>query len=162
MALIEEHNNFPFAIVYSGIGSMESASHAIRIGAEAVIDKGGGSIDKLLREVCGVAPLAVLCNGKIFKRKEVLFLLKNHTIRDPKEWAEKSGMSLRQIENISSMHTGMPPSLVIPFYYGLRHLLATDISGKEPEVNKEELTFQKGCFDFLQNNLPTYQNFLFR
>jgi hypothetical protein len=162
MALIEEHNDFPFAIVYSGIGSMESASHAIRIGAEAVIDKGGGSIAKLLREVCGVAPLAVLCNGKIFKRKEVLFLLKNHTIRDPKEWAEKSGMSLRQIENISSMHTGMPPSLVIPFYYGLRHLLATDISGKEPEVNKEELTFQKGCFDFLQNNLPTYQNFLFR
>jgi hypothetical protein len=162
MALIEEHNDFPFAIVYSGIGSMESASHAVRMGAEAVIDKGCGSIAKLVREVCGLAPLAVLCNGKIHKSKEVLFLLKNHTIGDPKEWAEKSGMSLRQIENISSLHTGMPPSLALPFYYGLRHLLVTDMSGKEPAAKKEELTFYKNCVDFLQNNLPTYQNFLFR
>lgn len=162
LALIEERNDFPFAIVYSGIGSMESASHAIRIGAEAVIDKGCGSIAKLVKEVCGLAPLAVLCRGKISKSKEVLFLLKNHTIRDPQEWAEKSGMSLRQIENISSLHAGMPPSLVIPFYYGLRHLLATDISGKEPEVDKEELTFRKSCVDFIRNNLPAYQHLFSR
>jgi hypothetical protein len=162
MALIEEHDKFPFAIVYSGIGSMESASYAIQKGAEAVIEKGGGSIAKLIREVCGLAPLAVLCNGKIHKSKEVLFLLKSQTIKDPREWAEKSGMSLRQIENISSMHTGMPPSLVIPLYYGLRHLLVTDITGREPAVNKEELTFHKSCVDILQKNFPSYQELLFR
>lgn len=162
MALIEEHNDFPFAIVYSGIGSMESASHAIQMGAEAVIDKGGGSIAKLIREVCEVAPLAMLCKGKISKNKEVLFLLKSNLIRLPKDWAEMSGMSLRQIENISLMHTGMQPSFVIPFYYGLRSLLEADISGKEPAAKKEELAFYKNCVDFLQKNLPIYQKVLFR
>ena len=162
MALIEESDNFPFAIVYSGLGSMESASHAIQIGAEAVIDKGFGSTAKLITEVCGLAPLAVLCNGKIFKSKEVLLLLKNNFVRDPKEWAKKSGMSLRQIENISSLHTGMPPSIVIPFYYGLNYLLLKEIHGKEPAVNMEKLTFYKSCIDFLRENLPAYKDLLFR
>jgi hypothetical protein len=162
MALIEENNDFPFAIVYSGIGSMESASHAIQKGAEAVIDKGGGSIAKLIGEVCGVAPLAVLCNGKISKNKEMLYLLKNHVLRLPKDWAEKSCMSVRQLENITFLHTGMRPSHVIPFYYGLRFLLLTDMGGKEPPVKKEELAFYKMCVDFLQKNLPAYKDLLFR
>jgi hypothetical protein len=160
MALIEEHNNFPFAIVYSGTGSMENASLAIREGAGAVIDKGYGSTTKLIREVCELAPLAVLCNGKISKSKEVLFLLKNQIIRQPKEWAKRSGISVRQVENICSMHTGMPPSLAIPFYYGLRYLLAMEIGGKEPALREEELSFQKGCVDFLRKNLPIYQDLL--
>src|SRR5271157_3881501 len=87
MALIEEHEQFPFAIVYSGIGSMESASHVTQMGAEAVIDKGGGSTAKLIGEVCDLVPLAVLCKGMVSKSKEVLFLLKNRVIREPKEWA---------------------------------------------------------------------------
>jgi DNA-binding NarL/FixJ family response regulator len=161
IALIEEHNNFPFAIVYSGIGSMESASHAIQEGAEAVIDKGYGSTAKLIREVCELAPLAVLCGGKILKSKEALFLLKNHIIREPKEWAKKSGVSLRQIENICSTHTGMPPSLVIPFYYGLRYVLESDLGGKATAIKKEP-AFYASCVDFLQKNLPKYQGLLFR
>lgn len=162
MALIEEHNDFPFAIVYSGLGSMESASHAVQLGAEAVIDKGCGSIAKLIREVCGVAPLAALCRGKISKNKEVIFLLKNHVLRQPKDWAEKSGISLRQIENISSMHTGMRPSQVIPFYYGFRSLLAAELSGKEPAAKKEEQLFYDSCVDFIRKNLPVYKDLLFR
>lgn len=155
MALIKENGNFPFAVVYSGIGSMESASHAIRLGAEAVIDKGSGSIAKLVREVCAIAPLALLCRGSLSKSKEILFLLKNHAVREPKEWADLASLTLRQLQNISTMQTGLPPSFVIPFYHCLRCLLEAGISGNPPPAEDRE--FCHKCLKFIEENLPTYK-----
>jgi hypothetical protein len=161
--LIEEHTNFPFAIVYSGLRSMENAAHAIQKGAAAVIDKGSNTMDKLIREVCGLAPLAVLCRGRLFNNREILFLLKNHTVRGPVEWADKANMTLRQIENISQTHTGLPPSMVIFFYYGLRHLLLSDFGVKGIVTkNKEEQMFFQSCIQNLQKSMASYQNVLFR
>lgn len=157
MALIEDHGFFPFTIVYSGIGSMECASYAMRKGAEVVIDKGFGSIVRLIKEVCGLAPLAALCKGSICKNKEILFLLKNHIIRGPKEWAEHAVMTLRQLQNISTLNSGMPPTLVIPFYYGLRYLLLSSLSGKGPLTEKKDGIFYQSCVNFLWKNLPSYQ-----
>lgn len=161
-ALIEEHRHFPFAVVYSGLRSMENAALAIQKGAAAVIDKGGDTMDKLIGEVCGLAPLAMLCRGTLFKNREVLFLLKNQTVREPAEWADKANMTLRQIENISQTHTGMAPSKVIFFYYGLRHLLLSCFGVKGALThNSEEQSFYQNCIQNLQKNMPSYQKVLF-
>lgn len=157
MALIEENSGFPFAIVYSGIGSMESASHATQMGAEAVIDKGGDSIAKLICEVCELAPLAVLCKGAVVKSKEVLFLLKSRIIRQPNAWARAAGITLRQLQNVSTLQTGIPPSLVIPFYYGLRHLLYTCLAAKAAPVERSDETFYQDCMSFLEKNPHLYK-----
>jgi len=160
--LIEEHRHFPFAVVYSGLRSMETAALAIQKGAAAVIDKGSDTADKLIGEVCGLAPLAMLCRGTLFNNREILFLLKNQTVREPAEWADKANMTLRQIENISQTHTGMAPSRVIFFYYGLRHLLLSGFGVNGVLTNKEEQSFYQNCIENLQKNIPSYQNILFQ
>jgi hypothetical protein len=141
---------------------MESAAHAVQKGAAAVIDKGVDTIDRLIREVCDLVPLAVLCKGIMHKNRETLFLLKNHTIIEPGEWAEKAGMTLRQMENISTTHTGMSPSFAIPFYYGLRYLLLSSFGGRGELIDKEDQAFCQNCVDHLQKNLSFYQGLIFQ
>jgi hypothetical protein len=161
-ALIEEHDNFPFAIVYSGLGSMESAADAIRKGAAAVIDKGADTLEKLVWEACGLMPLGVLCKGVIRNKKDLLFLFREHIIRNPAEWADKAGISLRQIENISLAAAGIPPSYVVPFYYGLRYLLATGLGVEKKFIAPEESVFYRNCVEYLLKNQDYYRNMLFQ
>jgi hypothetical protein len=160
--LIEQHGNFPFAIVYSGLGSMESAAGAIQKGAAAVIDKGADSLEKLLWEACSLMPLGVLCGGRLFKRKDLLFLFREHIMRDPKEWADKAGISLRQIENISLSAAGMPPSYTIPFYYGLRYLLAAGLRIDRQFIPASDRAFCRSCVEYLEKNRDYYRNTLFQ
>ena len=142
---------------------MENAAQAVRKGAAAVIDKGVDTADRLIREVCELVPLAFLCKGTIFKNRETLFLLKNQTVRATAEWAETANMTVRQLENITTTHTGMPPSLVIPFYYGLRHLLLLKFGGKGAlTYDKENRLFHQSCVSPLQENLALYKKNLFR
>lgn len=159
-ALIEEHDNFPFAIVYSGLGSMEGAASAIRKGAAAVIDKGVDTIDKLIWEACSLMPLGVLCKGILRKKKEMLFLFREHIIRDPNGWADIAGITLRQLENISLSAAGMPPSYTIPFYYGLRYLLATSLGVDRQFIKAADRTFCRSCVEYLEKNHVYYRNTL--
>jgi hypothetical protein len=161
-ALIEKYDNFPFAIVYSGLGSMEGAAGAVRKGAAAVIDKGADTLEKLIWEACGLMPLGVLCKGVIRKKKEILFLFREHTIRNPAEWADKAGISLRQVENISLAATGIPPTYVVPFYYGLRYLLATDLGAEKRFIAAKDSIFYRDCVEFLWKNQDYYRNMLFQ
>jgi hypothetical protein len=160
LALIEAHGPFAFAVIYSGMRSMESAANAIKKGAVAVIDKGGSGTLKLVKEVCALAPLALLCRGKLCKDKEILFLLKDKSIKGPKEWAENACVSLRQLENISELQTKMPPSFAIPLYYGLRHLLLSDLTVNSKPSKKEDFEFCVNCLNFIHNNLSLYRNVL--
>jgi hypothetical protein len=162
IVLIEEQDNFPFAIVYSGLGSMEGAASAIRKGAAAVIDKGVDTLDKLIWEACSLMPLGVLCKGILRKKKELLFLFREHTIRDPKAWADIAGITLRQIENISISAAGMPPSYTIPFYYGVRYLLATSLGVDRHYITAADRAFCQGCVDYLEENRSYYRNTLFQ
>jgi hypothetical protein len=161
-ALIEGQNHFPFAIVYSGLGSMESAAGAIQKGAAAVIDKGADTLEKLLWEACRLMPLGVLCKGILRKKKELLFLFREHIIRDPNEWADKAGISLRQIENISLSATCIPPSFTIPFYYGLRYLLAKGLDVERHYIPAADSAFCLSCVEFLEKNRDYYLNTLFQ
>jgi hypothetical protein len=161
-ALIEEYGNFPFAIIYSGLGSMEGAASAIREGAAAVIDKGADTINKLVWEACGLMPLGMLCNGVIRKKKEMVFLFREHTIRDPSEWADRAGITLRQVENISITATGMAPSYVIPFYYGLRFLLAASLGVEKKFIGAKDMPFCRSSVEYLVENQTYYRNVFFQ
>jgi hypothetical protein len=161
-ALIEGYGHFPFAIVYSGLGSMESAAGAIRKGAAAVIDKGTGSLDRLVWEACSLMSLGVLCGGTLRKKKEVLFLLKEHAVRDSSAWAESAGISLRQLENVSMAATGIPPSFAVPFYFGLRYLLAAELGVERKFIAAKESAFYWKCVEYLEENQDYYRNMLFR
>jgi hypothetical protein len=160
MELIENHGRFPFSVVYSGLGSMERAAGALQKGAAAVIDKGPATFDKLIGEVCSLMPLGVLCNGTIRKKKECLFLLKNHTIKNPKEWADKAMVTIRQIENVSINATGIPPSFSIPFYYGLRYLLLECIGAEKLCFAPQDSAFYRNCVEYLEKNLDYYDTML--
>jgi hypothetical protein len=163
-SLIEEHDGFPFAIIYSGLGSMEGAAAAVQKGAAAVIDKGADTLNRLVWEACGLMPLGVLCKGTVRKRKEPLFLFREQVIRDPAEWADRAGITLRQMENISLSATGIPPSCAIPFYYGLRYLLAKGLGvlgvGKK-FVTEKDTEFYVKCVEYCAKNQEYYRNMLF-
>jgi hypothetical protein len=158
LELIEESNNFPFSIVYSGIQSMECASRATQVGAAAVIDKGNKSIEKLIDAVCRIAPLAFICKNSAHKNKETIFLLQKHQFLQPQEWADKAGISLRHLQRICALHTTIQPSFIIPFYYGTRLFLSSNLSKNETLQKSEELRFQQDCSAFILENLMFYQN----
>lgn len=121
--LIEKHPEFRFSIIHSGLHSLEIGAEAIRKGAFAIIDKGPDSIEKLIFEACKIIPIVVLCKGMISANVNIFYLLMEEIIEKPQKWADKAGLSLRQLENITIINTGLPPFLVIPFYYGFRFSL---------------------------------------
>jgi hypothetical protein len=141
---------------------MESAAGAVKRGAASVIDKGAASLERLIGEVFGLMPLGVLCRGMLRKKKEQMFLFREHTIRNPVEWAERAGVTLRQMENISITATGLPPSNVIPFYYGLRYLLAAGLGVERRLIAAKEIAFYWKCVEDLEKNREYYGNMLFR
>ena len=107
-------------------------------------------------------PLGVLCGGRLSKRKDLLFLFREHIMRDPKEWAERAGISLRQIENISISAACMPPSFMIPFYYGMRYILATSLGIDRQFILAADRAFCQGCVEYLEKNQAYYRNTLFQ
>jgi DNA-binding NtrC family response regulator len=72
-AILEKHRQFPFTIIYSGIGSMEHAAEAKELGAAEVIDKKPDSILKLIVKICKLIPLSFLCKGFLPNDSKVFF-----------------------------------------------------------------------------------------
>jgi ActR/RegA family two-component response regulator len=151
--IIAEHRNFPGAVIYSGLGSMEIAAKAIQLGAAEVIDKTRDSIHKLIMKTCELMPLSHLCQGILPKNKSVFYLLKENIIKNHNEWAAKANLSLRQLQNICHIHTGLPPTSVIPFYYGMQYLLASSFKYcNPPSEHVSHQFFFQDCVDFITKN----------
>jgi CheY-like chemotaxis protein len=161
LAILEENRQFPFAIIHSGTGSMEQAALAMKLGAADVIDKSPNSMYKVILKICKLIPLSVLCKGFLLKNISAFFLLKENIILDHTEWAYRANVSLRQLQNICNLHTGMPPTFVIPFYYGLQYLLS--LSFDSSVLTAEFLPYKPfltDCLNFIEKNLSYYQNFI--
>lgn len=155
--IVEDHPQFPFVIIHSGMGSMEQAARAIRLGVAEVIDKTAGSINRLITKTCALLPLGMLCRGMLPKNRDVFFTLTKSIIINHREWAEKVNLSLRQLENICNLHTGLSPSLVLPFYYGMQYLLHTTIDlhdlPVEYVINER---FFLDCLEFVSMKIGMY------
>jgi len=156
--IIERHKTFPFTIVFSGMGSMETAVKAMELGAAEVVDKKPEAINKLILKTCKLMPLSLLCKGRLQKNRNIFFLLKENIIKDHNEWALSANLSLRQLQNICNLYAGMPPTFVLPFYYGLQYLLLSSFEAFSlpPEYSANQEFFQN-CLTFLEQNLPYYQ-----
>jgi DNA-binding NarL/FixJ family response regulator len=157
LEIIEKHQHYPFVIVHSGIGSMEKAAHAIRLGVAEVIDKTAESVSRLIEKTCALLPLGMLCKGRLLKSRGVFFTLAENVIMHHREWAERVNLSLRQLENVCNLHTDLTPSLVLPFYYGMRYLLQTTIDLRhmpvEYVVNER---FFLECIEFVARRIEGY------
>ncbi len=155
--IIERHSRFPFVIVYSGTGSMENAARAIRLGVAAVIDKSPVAINKLIAKTCSLLPLGLLCRGLLPKSRDIFFALMDTIIANHHEWAARVNLSLRQLENICSIHTGLTPSAVLPFYYGMQYLLHRTITMHELPVEYvvNDLFFMN-CLEFVVRKIEMY------
>ncbi len=160
--IVEINRQFPFTIIYSGLGSMELAAQAIKLGAAEVIEKKPDSIFKLIMKTCKLIPLSFLCKGFLPKNITVFFLLRENIVRNHLDWANRANLSLRQLQNICGIHTGIPPTYVLPFYYGMQFILLKSFECNEfPVEYASNLSFFKHCLQFVENNLPYYQNFLY-
>jgi CheY-like chemotaxis protein len=161
LEILKKNQQFPFAIIYSGIGSMEQAAQAVKLGAAEVIDKKPDSIFKLIIKTCNLIPIGILCKGFLPKNTHVFFLLKENLIKNQNDWAGRANLSVRQLQNICGLHTGMTPPFVIPFYYGLQYLLRSSFESiKLPDEYSAHKPFFRECLNFIDKNLPSYQNFL--
>jgi ActR/RegA family two-component response regulator len=161
LAILEKNRQFPFAIIYSGIRSMEQAARAVKLGAAEVIDKQPDSILKVIIKTCKLIPLSVICKGFLLKNITSFFLLKENVIKNHTDWANRANLSLRQLQNICHLRTGMPPTYVIPFYYGLQYLLLLSFGSIDlPAEYAFQKPFLSDCLNFIDKNLPYYRNFL--
>ena len=158
--IIEQNKSFPFSIIFSGIGSMETAAQAMELGAAEIIDKTHDAINKLILKTCRLMPISMLCKGRLQKNRSVFFLLKENIIKDCHEWAYAANLSLRQLQNICTLYTGMSPSYVLPMYYGMQQLLVSSFKQfKHPSEYFENESFFYACLDFIDQNLPYYQTY---
>ena len=83
-AILEKNRQFPFAIIYSGIGDMELAAQAKDLGAAEVIDKKPNSIFKLIIKTCKLIPISVLCRGFLGKNIYTFFPAQGKCDKKPK------------------------------------------------------------------------------
>jgi ActR/RegA family two-component response regulator len=159
--IIERHEHFPFTVIFSGIGSMEIAAQATKLGVAEVVDKAHDPINKLIIKACKIMSLGVLCKMILQKNRSLFFLLKEKIIKDPHAWAYSANMSLRQLQNICYSYTRMPPSFALPMYYGLQYLLVSSFESLSPPPEYlENQIFFTNCIDFIDQNLTHYKNCL--
>ena len=154
---IERYKTFPFTIIFSGMGSMEMAAKAMELGVAEVVDKTVDATNKLILKTCKLMPLSLLCKGRLQKNRSVFFLLKENIFKDHNEWAYAANLSLRQLQNICRLYTGMSPSFVLPFYYGIQFLLLSSFEAfKLPAEFSLNQSFFRQCADFVDQNILHY------
>lgn len=160
LMLLDKNKQFPFIIMLSGLCSMTTAARAIQKGALKVFDKNPGSLDLLLEEVCKIAALGFILEGKKTQYLNVYSLLKDQRITSIQDWAHKACMTERQLERICSMHSDLTPRYIIPLFYTLFHFLRTDSSTDQYDAHHEHDDFYMNHISFFAKQLDKYQQTL--
>jgi CheY-like chemotaxis protein len=132
--LLEEHKDFPFAILVSGHGNMEVGAKARDIGIMHIIIKERSDFLPCFKSaVYEAAALGFIAKGSLRSRTDIFHLLQNKTIRDPEQWAEAANMSERNLEMLCEKHLAFSPRKVIYLFNGMRHLLSTFGDSEPPQ-----------------------------
>jgi CheY-like chemotaxis protein len=146
--ILREHPRFPFAIVLSGLGSMSAAVEALRLGAINVMDKVESGFGKLLDEVVDVSTLGFVLQGRCSKNLRYFSLLRDPLIVSTKQWAEKAGITTRQLARICEVQAPITPGQYIALYNACRYLVKKSIVGIHGA--QEEKSFAVECVDMMQ------------
>lgn len=128
LELLDSRANFPFVIVLSGLRSMKIGSDALRRGAMSVFDKGSLDVNGLYGEICRIAALGYLLEGKGTQYLSTFSILKDFGITDIEAWANKACITIRQLQRICAMHSSLTPKNAIILYNSLFYLLIRGIN----------------------------------
>lgn len=148
--ILRQYPQFPFSVMLSGLRSMTTATQALQNGAMKVFDKDPQSITLLHDEVCKIAALGFILNGKGTQYLSHFSLLKDNTFSTPEAWAEAACITVRQLERICAMHSPFTPKYVVALFYTLYALLQGKIEEK----------FHQNHVDFFRKHFERYQQLL--
>lgn len=156
--ILKKHPHFPYIIMLSGLHSMTVATEALTLGAMKVYDKNPSSLDALFEDVCKIAALGFLLQGKYTDYLTHFLCMFTNLFTSHNEWAEKACISVLQLERICSSHTNITARLVLPFYYTLYALLNDDLcfelEGHSDQSHRPDL----GRYDFYLSHMRFVEN----
>lgn len=116
--------HFPCKITLSGLGSLETGARATREGgAREVLDKGGPGMPlRLAITVAKFAALGRMLTEGCPDHADVLFILIDHPPGTVQDWADRSFMVRRRLEQICSQMLGCSPKDAISLHRALTYL----------------------------------------
>ncbi len=120
--LLSRYSGFKFAIVLSGLHRMAVAAESIQLGAYMAFDKEPASIEQLHNEVCKIASLGFLLNGKC-DHFDIFQLLLDDTVMTIEEWAYRGCIELRKLHRICDLYPPITPNFGIALYRAIYYLL---------------------------------------
>ena len=123
LELLSRYPEFQFTIVLSGLKRMSLAAEAIRLGARMVFDKDPSSIERLYDEVCKIAALGFLLNGKRCEHIDVFEILRDDTITNIDDWAHQGCIELRKLHRICDLYPPITPNFGLALYRAIYFLL---------------------------------------
>jgi CheY-like chemotaxis protein len=150
--IIKAHEFFPFIVVLSGLGSMNMATEALRLGARRAFDKNPDSLSMIYEEVSRWTTLGFILRGRATKYLKVFSLLSDPQIRSAQDWADQACITVRQLSRICELHGSITARHYIAFYNAVYALLL--VSGEEQSNNatgsaeQSYKAFRCECMDF--------------
>jgi CheY-like chemotaxis protein len=120
--LLKVYPNYQFAIFLSALQSMTKAAEAMRQGARTVLDKLPNDFSILFDEVCKLAAMGFLLNGRFAFELDVFLLLQEPTTTSVEEWARKAFMDIRKLQRLCEPY-GITPRYALSLYKSVYFLL---------------------------------------
>ncbi len=160
--ILQKYSHFPFSIMLSGLRSMTIGTKAMHNGALEVFDKDPDSLGLLLHEVCKIATLGFILQGKKTQYLSHFLVLLRNRIPSAVEWAKCNNISTRHLERICSIHSTLTPRFIVSLYHSLFFLLYKDtVLFNTGESNEFPDDFYNQHINFVNKNLNHYKQALF-
>ncbi len=140
LAFIKKYATFSFVVICSGLQSMTTASQAIECGALKVFDKKREQRGLIFNEICKIATLGYLLQGRYTKYLSHFLLLTESAITDKQLWAHYACLSIRQLERVCSLSSPFTARSFLSFFYTIYYLLTKGIGIPS---NKVTTTFKR-------------------
>jgi ActR/RegA family two-component response regulator len=170
-SLLERFPDFDYAIIFSGISTLETASNALKKGAISAFSKDPMflfSSDAFYNEVCKVSALSFILKGAHNEHRNVFQLLFSNMITTVEEWAHQAHLSQRQLQRVCELYTPFAPRVILPLYHSLYYLIrkpSITESFDSPTVEdlriKNSTDFYLSNIDSVVGKLDTTYNSLF-
>lgn len=125
-SLLESFPNFNFAIVFSGISTLETASNAIKKGAAAAFSKDPAlffSSDAFYNEVCKVSALSFVLKGQSLSHTDIFRPLTDKFVKSVEEWASCVNVTTRHLQRMCSYYTQLAPRALLHLYHSIYYAL---------------------------------------
>jgi ActR/RegA family two-component response regulator len=128
--LLDLYPQFDYAIVFSGVSTLETATRVLQKGAIAAFSKDPAFLynsDAFYNEVCKVSALSFILNGAPNKHLSVFRPLLSNVLTTVDDWALAANISQRQLQRVCELYVPFAPRMLLPFYHTLYFLLRESV-----------------------------------